>query len=60
MFQRALDDIGGDMSKFAGGMPKGGPASPASVAETVLYLASDAARNITGANFVVDGGVSQG
>ncbi len=60
MLTRALDDIGGDMSKFAGGFPKGGPADPMDVAQTVLYLASDDARTITGANFIVDGGVSQG
>jgi len=60
MFERALEDIGGDMSKFAGGMPKGGPADPADVAKTVLYLASDEAAYMNGANIVVDGGTSSG
>lgn len=60
MFERALEDIGGDMEKFAGGIPKSGPADPADVAKTVLYLASDEAASITGANFIVDGGVSTG
>ncbi|TNE67076.1 MAG: SDR family oxidoreductase [Alphaproteobacteria bacterium] len=60
MFDRALADIGGDMSKFAGGLPKGGPADPADVAKTVLYVASDEAAYMNGANVVVDGGTSSG
>ena len=58
MYERALEDIGGDMTKFAGGVPKTGPASPEDVAKTVLYLASDDAPYMTGTNLVVDGGVS--
>ncbi len=60
MFERALEDIGDDTEKFAGGIPKSGPADPADVAKTVLYLASDEAASITGANFIVDGGISTG
>lgn len=60
MFERALDDIGGDMDKFAGGFPKNGPADPAEVAKTVLYLASDEASYTNGANVIVDGGASTG
>jgi len=60
MFERALEDIGDDMEKFAGGIPQSGPADPAEVAKTVLYLASDEAMSVTGANFIVDGGVSTG
>lgn len=60
MFERALEDIGDDMEKFAGGIPQSGPADPAEVAKTVLYLASDEALSVTGANFIVDGGVSTG
>ncbi|UTW58685.1 SDR family oxidoreductase [Kordiimonas sp. SCSIO 12603] len=60
MFQRALDDIGGDMSKFAGGLPDGGPADPKEVAKTVLHLASEEASYMNGANIVVDGGTSSG
>lgn len=60
MFERALADIDGDLSKYAGGLPPSGPAEPANVAGTVLYLASDEAANITGANFIVDGGTSTG
>lgn len=60
MFERALEDIGGDMSKFAGGLPKGGPADPNDVAKTVLYLASEEAGYMNGANVIVDGGTSSG
>jgi NAD(P)-dependent dehydrogenase (short-subunit alcohol dehydrogenase family) len=60
MFERALEDIGGDMSKFAGGLPKGGPADPADVAKTVLHLASDESAYMNGTNVIVDGGVSSG
>lgn len=60
MFERALADIGGDMEKFAGGLPKGGPAEPAVVAETILYLLSDQAGYVTGSNVVVDGAASVG
>lgn len=60
MLDRALADIGGDMDKFAGGFPEGGPADPADVAKTVLYLASDDAAYMNGANIVVDGGTSTG
>lgn len=60
MFERALEDIGGDLEKFAGGIPKTGPAEPADVAKTILYLASDEAATVTGANIIVDRGVSTG
>ncbi|UTW55376.1 SDR family NAD(P)-dependent oxidoreductase [Kordiimonas sp. SCSIO 12610] len=60
MFKRALDDIGGDMDKFAGGFPKNGPADPAEVAKTILYLASEEASYTNGANIIVDGGASTG
>ncbi len=60
MFEKALEDIGGDMSKYAGGLPKGGPANPADVAQTILYLASNEATYMNGANVVVDGGTSSG
>lgn len=60
MLERALADIGDDMDKFAGGFPEGGPADPRDVAKTVLYLASDDAAYMNGANIVVDGGTSTG
>lgn len=60
MFARAMDDVGDDLSKFAGGLPEGGPADPADVAKSILYLASDDANYMTGANLVLDGGTSMG
>lgn len=37
-------------------IPLGIPATPSDIAQTVVYLCSPAARNIVGANIVVDGG----
>lgn len=54
MFAQAMADIGGDWSKYAGGLPPEGPAKPEAVAETVLFLLSDAAAGINGANLFVD------
>jgi NAD(P)-dependent dehydrogenase (short-subunit alcohol dehydrogenase family) len=40
--------------------PLGFPGEPADIAEAILYLCSDAARFVTGAELVVDGGVWAG
>jgi NAD(P)-dependent dehydrogenase (short-subunit alcohol dehydrogenase family) len=47
-----VDDLGKMVS------PLGRIAEPEDVANTVLFLASDEARHITGAEFVVDGGLT--
>lgn len=60
MFARAMEDVGDDMHKFAGGLPKGGPANPEDIAKSILYLASEDANYMNGANLVVDGGTSTG
>jgi NAD(P)-dependent dehydrogenase (short-subunit alcohol dehydrogenase family) len=44
-------------SQAAGQMVTGRFSQPAEVADLVLYLASDAAANITGADFTIDGGL---
>lgn len=41
-----------------GETPRGTSGAPEDIAEAVLFLASDAARNITGQTLVADGGVS--
>jgi NAD(P)-dependent dehydrogenase (short-subunit alcohol dehydrogenase family) len=46
--QQILDQLGG--------IPIGRPAQPEEVAELVAFLASDRARSINGAEFVIDGG----
>lgn len=60
MFDRAMADIDGDMTKFAGGMPKAGPMKPHDVANSILHLLSDDAKTVSGANVIVDGGASLG
>lgn len=53
MFDRAIEDIGGDLSKFAGGLPQGGPASPESVAARILCLAANTDPAFTGENILL-------
>jgi len=60
MFARAMEDIAGDTSKYAGGLPENGPADPADIAKTILYVASEDAAYMNGANVILDGGVSMG
>lgn len=58
MFARAMADIAGDMSKYAGGLPDAGPASPAQMAELILFVLSARGAYLNGANLVADGGTS--
>jgi NAD(P)-dependent dehydrogenase (short-subunit alcohol dehydrogenase family) len=47
-------------SNFAAATPLGRIAQPIKVARTILFLASDEASFTTGADFVVDGGLTAG
>jgi NAD(P)-dependent dehydrogenase (short-subunit alcohol dehydrogenase family) len=44
----------------AAGVPLGEPGRPQDVADGVLFLASDASRHMTGAELVIDGGITAG
>lgn len=49
-----------DWSAYTATIPLGRRGAPADVAELALYLASDASAYVTGAEFVVDGGITAG
>ena len=53
MLQKALDDIKGDMSKYAGGFPEEGPAKAEEVAEKILGLCDGSLGEITGCNITL-------
>ena len=54
----SLRDIPGYFEAMTGSIPMGFMGDPVDIANCVLFLASDEARYITGAEFVVDGGFS--
>lgn len=56
--QELFDDPTHPISSIAGHIPLGRPGRPEDVAACVLFLASDEAAYVTGANLVVDGGWS--
>lgn len=49
-----------DWAAYTATIPLGRRGAPADVAELALYLASDASGYVTGAEFVVDGGITAG
>ena len=49
-----------DPDELGRGVPLGSAADAEEVAHAVLYLASDAARYVTGSELVVDGGMTAG
>ena len=51
-------ELGIDEAGARSGVPTGSILDPAEVAAAVLYLCSDAARNVTGHSLVIDGGAS--
>ncbi|WND04127.1 SDR family oxidoreductase [Temperatibacter marinus] len=55
MLERALEDVGGDLSKFAGGFPEGGPAEPHVIADIFLRLIGDEKFSVTGENILLNG-----
>ena len=62
-WKQFVDKAGGQEAAFAqiaGATPMRRLAEPAEIAEAVLYLASDAARFVTGSELVIDGGYTAG
>ncbi len=58
LVQRALDEHGRiDVLAGMGGIPSGRFPTPEEVATLVVLLASERTANVTGANFVIDGGL---
>ena len=54
--QRDSGDAGDFFARFAARIPLGRVGQPADVAAAVAFLASDQARQITGAALLIDGG----
>jgi 2-keto-3-deoxy-L-fuconate dehydrogenase len=56
--QRLVKDAGEDIEALRARQPMGRLGTPEEVADSVLYLASDAAAFVTGTAFVIDGGLT--
>lgn len=54
--QLSPDDPAAAKARYQSGLPTGRYTTPEEIADAVLFLSSDHALNITGAQFVVDGG----
>ncbi|MDP1789596.1 MAG: SDR family oxidoreductase, partial [Methylibium sp.] len=53
---KIMPDLAAAQTAFETAIPMGRCGAPEDVASAALYLASDAAKWVTGAEFVVDGG----
>jgi NAD(P)-dependent dehydrogenase (short-subunit alcohol dehydrogenase family) len=51
-----MDAARAQVIKSIGGIPLGGAGDPTDVGDLVAFLASDHARYLTGAEFLIDGG----
>lgn len=56
--QRLVDEAGESIDELRARQPMGRLGTPEEVAQAALYLASDAARFITGSSLVIDGGLT--
>lgn len=54
--QISMDAARAEVIKSIGGIPLGRPGDPTDVGDLVAFLASDHARYLTGAEFLIDGG----
>lgn len=66
IWEKAASPLGGGLNApldpyvLGAAVPIGKPSSPQEIANGVLFLASDASHHMTGAEFVIDGGITAG
>jgi 2-keto-3-deoxy-L-fuconate dehydrogenase len=56
--RRLVEDAGESLENLRARQPMGRLGTPPEIAEAILYLASDAARFVTGTSLVIDGGLT--
>jgi len=56
--RRLVEDVGEDLSQLEARQPMGRLGTPEEIAESICYLASDAAAFVTGSALVIDGGLT--